>query len=183
MYVGNAVVEIDDDLALGVVVHGIDAEVAPCGIILLAAPDVVAQQAARGVYGVLHAFQSAAAGFFVAADLFGAGSIQVGAKGGDFDDFVFAPAPIHHMHNAKAPPDDEGAAKEVFDLLGGGVGGYVKVFWGKTYEQIAHCAAYDVGIKACLLEGAYYVCGAFIHQLGVDAVDTGGYFGAFARGS
>ena len=37
-------------------------------------------------------------------------AVQVGTEGGDFNHLVLAPA-MHHVNDAKAPPNDEGAAK------------------------------------------------------------------------
>ena len=51
----DAAVVVDHDLAHRVVVHRVDGEVAPRGVLDLRAPDVVAQHAALGVDGVVHA--------------------------------------------------------------------------------------------------------------------------------
>ena len=53
--VGNAIVVIDNDLGFRVVIHGVDGEVAPCGVFFHRAPDVIAQHPARAVNGMLHA--------------------------------------------------------------------------------------------------------------------------------
>ena len=93
---------VHHDLALRVVVHGVDAEVAPGGVFVLRPPHVVAQHAAGGIHGVFHARKLAFGGALVAADVLGIGAVQVGAEGGDFDHFVLAPAPENHVHDAKA---------------------------------------------------------------------------------
>ena len=177
----DAAVVVDHDAGFGVVVHGVDGEVAPRGVFFLRAPDVVAQHAAGGIDGVFHAGQLAAAGALVAADLLGLGAVQVGAEGGDFDDLVLAPAPEHHMDDAKAPPDDEGPPKELLDLLGRGVGGDVKVLGRQAQQQVAHRAADDVGGVARLLQRAHDVGGAFVDQRGVDAVRLRPHFHALAQ--
>ena len=172
---------VDHDLALGVVVHGVDGEVAADRVFFLRAPDVVAQDAAGGVHRVFHVGQLALAGAFVARDLLGGGVVHVGAEGGDFDDFVFAAPAIDHVDDTKTPPDDESAAKQAFDLLGRGVGGHVEVFGPQADQQVAHRTADDVGLKTGLLQGADHVEGALVDQVGVDAVLGDGDFDAFAK--
>ena len=107
----EAVVVVDHHLRGRVVIHGVDGEVAAHRVFLLGAPDVVAQHAAGGIHGVLHAGKFTAAGFLVARHLLGCGVVQVGAEGGNLDHLVLPAAPIHHVHDAKAPPDDEGPAE------------------------------------------------------------------------
>ena len=177
----NAFVVIDHDLRARVVVHGVDGEVTPRRVLVLRPPDVVAQHAPAGVHGVRHARQGGFAGALVAADLLGIGAIQVGAEGGDFNHLMLAPAPMHHVNDAKAPPNDEGAAKEVFHLFGRGVGGHVKVFGAQAQQQIAHRTAHDVGGVARVLQRADNVKRAPIHQRGVNAVHAGGHFHTFAK--
>ncbi|TXT36728.1 MAG: Uncharacterized protein FD135_4065 [Comamonadaceae bacterium] len=89
--------------------------------------------------------------------------------------------PIHHMHDAKTPPDDEGPAKQALDLLRRGIGGHIKVFRGQAQHQVAHRAADDIGLKTSLFERAHHVDGAFVHQFGVDAVVCRPDFQAFAK--
>ena len=67
----DTAVVIDQNLRLRVVVHGVDGEVAPDRVFLLRTPDVVTQDAACGVHGMLHTGKLALAGFFVACYLFG----------------------------------------------------------------------------------------------------------------
>ncbi len=177
----NTVVKVHHDLRGGVVVHGIDGEVAPRGIVLDGAPDVVAQHPPAGVHRMLHARELALAGAFVAADLLGVGAVEVSAEGRDFNHFVLTAATIDHVHDAKTPPDDEGAAKQVLDLLGRGVGGHVKVFRAQAEQQIAHRTADDIGLETRLLQGVHHVQGALIHQLGVDAMHAGGHVFALAK--
>jgi len=61
---------------------------------------------------------------------------------------VLTPAPIHDVDDAKALANDEGAAKQAFDLFRAGIGGHVKVFGAQAQQQIAHGTADDVGLKA-----------------------------------
>ena len=49
------------------------------------------------------------AGALIAGDLPRRRVIQIGAKSRHLDHFMFATAAVHHMHDAKAPSDDEGA--------------------------------------------------------------------------
>ena len=177
----EALVVIDHDLRGRVVVHGVDGEVAANGVFFLRAPDVVAQHAAGRIDGVFHAGQFAFAGFLVARHLFGRSVVQVGAEGGDFNHLVLAPTAIDHVHDAKAPPDDESAAKQAFDLFGRGVGGHVKVFGAQTEQQVAHGAAHDIGDKTGFLQGAHHVDGAVIDQAHVDAMAANRHFDPLAK--
>ena len=122
------VVVIDHDLGLRVVIHGVDGEIAARGILVLRAPDVIAQHAPAGIDRVRHARERVLAGFFVAADLFGGGVVQISAESRNFNHLMFAPAPVNDMHDTKPPPDDESTAKQVFHLFGRGVGCYVEIF-------------------------------------------------------
>jgi hypothetical protein len=76
---------------------------------------------------VLHAGQFTAAGFLVARHLLRRSVVHVGAEGRYLDHLMLAPTTEDHMHDTKAPPDDEGPAEKTLDLLGGSVGGHVKV--------------------------------------------------------
>ena len=168
--VADAVVEIDHRLRLGVVVHGVDGEVAPRGVLLDRAPHVVAQHAAAGVHRVLHAGELAFAGALVAFHLLGVSAVEVRTEGGDFDHLVVAAAAVDHVHDAKAPADDEGAAEQVFHLLGRGAGGDVKVLRTQAEQQVANRTAHDIGLEPGLFERVHHVERALVHQLGVDAV-------------
>jgi hypothetical protein len=130
---------------------------------------------------VLHAFELALAGALVAFDLLCGHVVQVRPEGRDLDHLVVAPPAIHHMHDAKAPPDDESAAKQALDLLGRGISGHIKVFRAKAEQQVAHGAAHNVGLKPGLLQSACHVDGTFVHQVGVDAVHRCGHLGAAAK--
>ena len=88
----------------------------------------------------------------VAGHLLGGGAVHVGAEGRDLDHLVLAAAAVHHVHDAKAPADDEGAAEQALDLLGRGVGGDVEVLGPQADQQVAHRAADDVGLVAGLLQ-------------------------------
>ena len=177
----DTLVVVHHHLRFGVVVHGVDGEVAAHGVFFHRAPDVVAQHAAGGVHGMVHACQFTLAGFLVACHLFGRGVVEVGAEGGDLDHLVFTPPAVHHVHDAKAPPDDEGTAEQAFDLFWRGVGGHVEVFGAQTHQQVAHRAAHDVGLETCLLERAHHVGCPPVHQLGVDAMHIGADLFAFAE--
>ena len=81
-------------------------------------------------------------------DLLGGGGVQVGAEGRHLDHLVVAAAAEHHVHDAKAPADDEGAPEQRLHLLGRGVGGDVEVLRPQADQQVAHRAADDVGLVA-----------------------------------
>ena len=172
---------IDDDLSLRVVIHGVDGEIAPRRIFFHRPPDVVTQHAPGGINGVRHARELVLAGALVAANLLGLAAVQVRAEGGDFDHLMLAAPAINDVNNAKTPPNDEGAAKQRFDLLGRGVGGHVEIFRAQANEQIAHRAADDVSLKTGLLERAYYVHRPFIDQFRVNAVLLGTNVVALAK--
>jgi len=80
-----------------------------------------------------------------------------------------APA-VDDVDDAKAPADDEGAAKQRLDLLGRRVGRHVEVLGPQADQQIAYCAADDVGLKTRLLEHMHHIHRALVDQLDVDAV-------------
>ena len=177
----ESAVVVHHDLGGRVVIHGVDGEVAPHRVFFLRTPDVVAQNTAGRVDRVLHAGELAAAGFLVARHLFGRRIVQVGAEGRDFDHLVLAPASENHVHDAKTPPDDEGPAKQLLDLLGRGVGGDIKVFGAQTQQHIAHRTADDVGLKPGTLQRAHHVGGPLVHHGRVNAMGAGGYVSAFAK--
>jgi hypothetical protein len=150
-------------------------------VFFLRAPDVVAQHAAAGVHGVLHARELALAGALVARHLLGRGVVHVGAEGRDLDHLVLAAPAVHHVHDAKAPPDDEGAAKQRLDLLGRGVGGHVEVLGAQAQQQVAHRAAHHVGLVARLLQRRDHVFRAFVDQGRIDLVHFGRHLLALAE--
>jgi hypothetical protein len=85
LHVLDAAVVVDHDLAQGVVVHRVDGEVAPLGVLDLRPPDVVAQHPALGVDDVALAGELAPRGLLVAADELGRGGVRAGAEGRDLD--------------------------------------------------------------------------------------------------
>ena len=177
----DAVVIVDHQLAGRVVIHRIDGEVAARRVFVLRAPDVVAQHAAAGIDGVRHTGEFALASAFVALDLLRRRVVHVGAKGRYLDHFMLAATPIHHVHDAKPPPDDEGPAEQALDLLGRGIGGHVEILGPQAQQQIAHRAAHHIGFVARPLQGGDDVEGALVDQRRIDAVDRGRYFLALAE--
>ncbi len=134
--VGHAVVVIDNGLGAGVVVKGVDGEVAPRRILFLIAVHVVAQHAAVLV-GVCRL------------------GVMAGAEGGDLDRLRAA----HHMHDLEAATDDARAAERGTYLFGRGAGGDVVVLGGMTDEQVTHGTADDEGLVAILLQDdAHLAC-------------------------
>ncbi len=130
---------------------------------------------------MLHAREFALAGALVAGHLLGISAVEVGAEGGDLDHLVLAPAAVDHVHDAKAPADDEGAPEQTLDLLGRGAGGDVEVLGPQAQQQVAHAAADEVGLEAGLLERVHHVQRALVHQLGVDVVHAGRHVFALAE--
>ena len=78
--IGHTLVVIDHNLAFRIVVHGVDRKVAPRRILILTAPDIVAQHPARSVNRMLHASQRMPAGLLIATDLFSRSRVQIRAK-------------------------------------------------------------------------------------------------------
>ena len=62
-----------------------------------------------------------------------------------------------HVHEAEPAADDERAAEERLDLLRLGVGREVEVLGFDPEEQIAHGAADDVRLEACVLQLARHL--------------------------
>ena len=174
LHVLDAAVIVDHDLAQGVVVHRVDGEVAPLGILDLRPPDVVAQHPALGVDDVALAGELAPRGLLVAADQLGRGGVRAGAEGRDLDHLreppLLAAAAEDDMDDAKAPADDEGAAEQALHLLRRGVGRDVEVLGAQAHEQVAHRAADDVGLVAALGQRRDDLDGALVDQRRVDAV-------------
>ena len=130
---------------------------------------------------MLHAFELAFAGALVAFDLLCSHVVQVRPEGGDLDHLVVAPPAVHHVHDAKATPDDESTAKQALDLLGRGVGRHIKVFGAQAQQQVAHRTAHHISLEPSLLQSARDVDGTFVHQVRVDAVHRRGHLGAAAK--
>jgi hypothetical protein len=94
---------------------------------------------------------------------------------------MLAAAAVDHMHDAKTPADDEGAAEQRFDLLGRGVGGHVEILGAQADQQVAHRATHDVGFITSLLEGAHHIHGAVVDQLGINRMVLRADFAAFTK--
>jgi hypothetical protein len=141
------VVVVDDGLGAGVVVQRVDREVAPSGVFLLVAEDVVAQHAAVLV-GV------------------GALGVLAGAEGGDLDRLRTA----HHVHDLEAATDDARAAEGGAHLLGRGAGGDVVVLGRLADQEVAHRAPHDEGLEALLLQHRAHLARGRRQLLAADAV-------------
>jgi hypothetical protein len=169
--VGHAAVVVDHDLRARVVVHRVDGEVAPRGVLDLRAPHVVAQHAAAGVHRVALAVELAARGLLVALDRGRLDRVvHVGAERGHLDLVLLAVAAVDHVHQAEAPAHDEGAPELRLHLLGRGVGGHVEVLRAQAHQQVAHGAADDVGLVARVLQRLDDAHRGFGHQLRIDLV-------------
>ena len=172
---------VDHFSSFGVVIHGVDGEVASCGIFILRAPNVVAQDATAGVHGMLHASEFLLATALITGDLRGIGVVEMGAEGGDFDHLMLTPPAIHNMDDAKASAYDECAAKSRLHLLRRGVGGNVKVFGLQAQQQVTDRATDDIGFEATFLQGTHHIQGTFIHPIAIDAMDIGLHHLALAQ--
>ena len=160
----QAMVIIHHHLVQRVVVHGVDGEITPNRVLFLRAPDVVAQHTTGAVDRMLHPRQLTAAGLLVASDLLSGCVVEVGAKCGHLNHFVFAPPAKHHVHDAKAPPDDERTAKEPLHLFRCGVGCHIKVLGTQAHQQVAHRPPHHIGFKTGFLQRANHGHRALIDQ-------------------
>src|SRR6185503_6820369 len=130
--IGKAAVEVDDLFAGGVEIKRVDGEVAAARVFFLGAEHVVAQHAAVLV-------------------LFRGGRVGAAERG-----HLYGVRAEHHVHQAKAPADDQRAPEKRADLLRARVGGDVEVLRRDAQEQVAHRSAHHVGGKARLAQrGAY----------------------------
>ena len=172
---------VDHQLALRVVVHRVDREVAARGVLDLRAPDVVAQHPAGRVDDVRLAIQRALGRLLVALHLLGIVLLEQRPEGRDLDDLVLAAAAVDHVDDAEAPADDEGAAELVLDLFRGGVGGDVEVLGPASQQQVAHGAADDVGLEARVGQPLDDLDAALVQQRRIDAVLLGGDFHPLAQ--
>jgi len=118
-----------------VVVEGVDGEVAAQGVFVDVAEHVVAQQHALGA---LHCAPVAVA-------------IVTGAEGGHLDHFP----PHVDVDDLEAPTDYPGAAEQVLDLLGGGVGGDIEILGVLAENDVPHAAADQIGLKLVFTEYVY----------------------------
>ena len=148
--IGESLVVIDHRLRYRVVVQGVDREVAPRGIFLLRAENIVAQHAPLLV-GLR------AMSFLLAV---------MTSEGGHFDGLLAH----HHVHDLKAPADNARATEALAYLLGCGVGRYVEVLGLDAGQQVAHGAADDKGLIAVLLQGFHRAPAAAADRIAGDAV-------------
>ena len=140
-------VVIVDDLARGrVVVERVDREVAPRRILVLFAEQVVGQHAAVLVGLAVRVVER--------------------AEGRDLDRLL----PEHHVHEAEAAADDDGAAEMRLDLLRRGIGGDVEVLRRDAEQQVAHRAADEVGAMPGFLQRLAHAQRRARDQFLVDAV-------------
>ena len=168
--IGHTLVVIDHNLAFRIVVHGVDRKVAPRRILILTAPDIVAQHPARSVNRMLHASQRMPAGLLIATDLFSRSRVEIRAKRRNFDHLVLAPSPEHHVHDAKAPADDKRPPEQALDFFGCGVGRYVKILGFEPGQQVPHRASHNVGLKTGFPERTRHIGRTFVNQRRVDPV-------------
>ena len=121
----------------------------------------------------------------VADDLIGSGRIHQRAEGRDLDDLaqaaILPAAAEHHVHDAKAPADDEGAAEQRLDLFGRRIGRDVEVFRAQAEQQVAHRAADDVGLVAAIDQRLHHLGGALIDQRRIDLVLALRHLDTFAK--
>ena len=191
--VADAAVIVEHGLGRRVVEHRVDGEIAPRGVFVLFAEDVVAQQApgfvGRARLRDRQHFARAVAPFAPGAErlvgarmalgLLAAAFIRIGGRGGgfgfagagqgtegrDFDDLV-AKA---HMHDLEAPPDDARASEQRLHLFGRRVGGDVEILGFLADQQVAHRAADHIGLVAGLLQRVRDAGGVIGNRARIDA--------------
>ncbi len=125
--VGQTAVVVDHQLALRVVVHRVDGEVAARGVLDLRAPDVVAQHAAGRVDDATCPASAPWTPSRCPAPVRRRLRLEQRPEGRDLDHLVLAAAAVDHVDDAEAPTDDEGASEQVLHLFRRGVGGDVEV--------------------------------------------------------
>ena len=144
LHVLVAAVVIEHRQLGGVEIHGVAGEVAPRGVLLAVAKNVVAQHAAVLV--------SLAA--------------RAGAEGRDFHGLLAE----HDVNDLEAASDQAGAAEKLVHFLRVGVGGDVEILWFDAKQQVAHSAAHDVGLVALCLQRLADLARTAAQALGLDAV-------------
>ena len=172
---------IHNNLRLGVVVHGVDGEVAAHRVFLLGAPDVVAQNPTGRINRVFHTGQLIFTGAFVTRHRLGSGIVHVGPEGRDLDDLVFTTTAKNNVHDAKPAADDKSAPEQVFNLLGGGVGRHIKILGTQTHHQVAHGSADNIGFEPGLFQGSHDSQSTVIDQRGVNAMGLHPHLLALAK--
>ena len=143
-HVLEAAVVIEHGQVGRVEVHRVTGEVAPRGVLLAVAKDVVAQHAA-----VLVRFTAGA-----------------GAKGRNLHRFLAE----HDMDDLEAAADQARAAEQTVHLLRIGVGGDIKVLGCDPEQQVAHRAADHIGLVALGLQRLADLAGTAAEALGFYAV-------------
>ena len=133
----------------------------------LRAPDVVAQHTAAGVHHVVFARQRGARGRSLPTCSAADGSSRRGRSRPPIT-LVLAATAEHHVHDAEAPADDEGAAEQAFTCSGVALVATSKS-GAQAQQQVAHRAADDVGLVALFLGKVSTTRTARSSQAGVDA--------------
>jgi hypothetical protein len=128
LQIGQPLDVVDHLLGFEIVEEPVDGEVAPAGVLLGRAEDVVApdEQIARLGRGAVVVV------FFHLA--------RVGAKGGGLDDLRTE----EDVGQSKPTADDPRVVKAAFDLVGGGAGDDVEVLRLEAEQEVAHAATDQV---------------------------------------
>ena len=155
--VGHSVVIVDHGFRHRVVIQRVDREIAPRGVFLLRAEDVVAQDAPLLV------------GLCALA--------VVAAESGDLDGF----RTHSHVHDLETPADEARAPETPSHLLGRGIGGDVEILGGDADQEVAHGAADDESLVALVLECFDDAPAAIADRLAADAVPGMGNHGGPRR--
>ena len=141
--VGLAADVIDHPALVHFVEEAVDGEIAPAGVLLLVAEDVVvADEEVLGEIGQLVE--------------------RVGAEGGDLDDL---PALVIDVGEAEAAADEPRVAEGRLDLVRVRGGGDVEVLGVHSEEQVANAPADEIGGEVGLLEPSHHLHGVGIEPL------------------
>src|SRR5436309_1148532 len=144
LQVPQAVVVVEEGLARGIVVQGVDREVAPDGVVLARAVDVVPEHPAMLV------------------------GLRRGARAKRRD--LHGLLAEHHVHELEPLPDETRAPEDLVHLFGICVGGDVEVLGAKAQQQVAHRAAHDIRLIAVAVQHLADLARALRDRLAGDAV-------------
>jgi hypothetical protein len=149
--VPHAAAPVEDLAAIEVVEERVHREVAPQGVFMGLAEDVVApdQDVVVGLGRVL----------------LGHLGDRVATEGCDLDDLAAAE---EHVGEAEAAPDDAAVAKQLPHVLRAGAGADVEVLGLAAEEDVAHAATDQVRLEARALQAAHHTGGVRVDRLLVE---------------
>ena len=147
----HAIGEVVDREVGDVVVEGVDREVAPQGVFLDVAPDIVTQQ--QAIVRLL-------------GDVVGMVVVRLATEGGDLDHL----AAETDVHDAKAPADDPRVAKQLPDLLGRRVGGDIEILGHVAKQRVTDTPSDQEGLETGIVQAVEHLEGGITEMLTRDRV-------------